>query len=804
MFLQKILLFTIVSFFYFNFQAQEIEKADDSKNKSLTLINAFINSTYKGNSITDFSDYNIDTKKVSAYTLALKVLKKKSLKDNTYTDSIYYNNKSIVSTDIQAYRLIKNTIKNKKYILAKTSIYSANYYSKNTFNIKNAPSSIMSIDLKDLGGGLDSTRSGIIYLSETYSKITKNKKYFKEHILAAKTNGINSEIGFNRASNMNFNFYENILTIGDEIVSPIGDNAFNHYNYKLVNSFIAKKNKVHKIKVIPKKEIGSFFNGYIYIVEKDWQLYKVDLFVDGEQIQQPNIDYIKIKQQFYYSKKEKLWLLDRQESLFDFNQFGVRVNGSFISTYDSYNFKKELLKNQFSNEVFSVKDNATNQNDTFWKEHRKLPLTKEEMDEYALKKIIHKKRTSKVYLDSINKKNNGFHFTDLVFDYNYRNLYKKNRLKVSFPFNTMFNTVQGWHSKSMFAYFKDTKHQSYSFKTILNYGFADHQTRITGHVHYQFNEKKNSIIKFSFGRQLTEFNDPYSTSPIFNTITTLLLEENKAKFYDKYFAEIKYQHEIVNGLEIDTKLSYEDRKPVFNHSKFTLFNWKDADYSSNNPLEPTNFNDAVISNHSIYKFSLDATIKFGQKYMTLPNDKINLPTQYPKIDLHYTKGFSVSDKKYNFDFIEARLYQDFKIRNKGFFSYNIKAGRFINKDELSFVDYKHFDITQAHVSIVKDYTNYFALMPTYNFSTNNQFTELHAEHHFEGSLLQKIPYINKLQFKLIIGANTLFTHNNKPYSELNIGINNVGFGKYRFLRIDYVRNFFNGKSNGSIVVRLSL
>jgi len=71
-------------------------------------------------------------------------------------------------------------------------------------------------------------------------------------------------------------------------------------------------------------------------------------------------------------------------------------------------------------------------------------------------------------------------------------------------------------------------------------------------------------------------------------------------------------------------------------------------------------------------------------------------------------------------------------------------------------------------------------------------------------LLQKIPYINKLQFKLIIGANTLFTHNNKPYSELNIGINNVGFGKYRFLRIDYVRNFFNGKSNGSIVVRLSL
>jgi hypothetical protein len=32
----------------------------------------------------------------------------------------------------------------------------------------------------------------------------------------------------------------------------------------------------------------------------------------------------------------------------------------------------------------------------------------------------------------------------------------------------------------------------------------------------------------------------------------------------------------------------------------------------------------------------------------------------------------------------------------------------------------------------------------------------------------------------------------KPYSEYSIGIDNIGFGKWRVLRVDYVKSNYNG------------
>ena len=804
-------IFLIAIFFNNSFQAQEIEKATDSKNTPLTLINAFVNSTYKGNAITDFSSYGIDTKKVGKYSVILKILKHKNFKENRdyflnnkLNDTIIFNKSTRKFKGTPAKNIIKKVIKNRKKNQRRISSYSVNFYSKNTYHIQNAPKGIMGIDLGDFGGSLDSTRSGTIYLSETLSKISKKKKQFKEHVLAVKVNGLDTEIGFNRGVNTNFNFYNNQVTLGDKIVSPIAKLAFKYYKYKLVKTFKEKDFTIYKIKVIPKRKIGNVFNGYIYIVANYWQLYAIDLYVKGKQIQQPVIDYIKIKQLFSFNKTENSWILKEQESSFKFDEFDIHLKGKLRASYANYNFNPKNLKNQQNKNLFSIADNFESKSDLFWKESRAFPLKKQEKLEYKKKVKIHKKRTSKPYLDSVNKIQNKFKFSDILFDYNYRNLYKNSRFKISFPINTMYNTVQGWHSKTAISYFKDKKHQNYSIKAAFDYGFSDKQFRATGHFNYRFNDKVNSILKFNFGRQLTEFNAPYSTAPIFNTLSSLFFERNDSKFYDRNFAEINYHQELLNGLYLTTNISYEDRKPVFNRDSFTLFNWKDVSYSSNNPLHPSDFDHAVIEEQKIFRFSTNATILFGQKYLLMPYKKVNLPTHYPKLSITYTKGFLANKKKQNYDFIEARVFQNFNISNKGLFSYNIKGGDFINKKELSFIDYKHFDITQVHVSIVKEYSNYFALLEPYAFSTKNKYAELHIEHHFNGYVLRKIPLINKLQFKLIVGANTLFTKEHKPYSEINIGLNNVGFGKYRFLRIDYVRAFIGGKSTGSFIFGLSL
>src|SRR5690606_31521434 len=85
---------------------------------------------------------------------------------------------------------------------------------------------------------LDSTRSGILYLSETVSKLTFQKPdKMKEVIVASKVSGNDNGFSFNNAASVNFDFYENYVPFNINVVSPIADNAFNYYRYKLEGTF---------------------------------------------------------------------------------------------------------------------------------------------------------------------------------------------------------------------------------------------------------------------------------------------------------------------------------------------------------------------------------------------------------------------------------------------------------------------------------------------------------------------------------------------------------------------------------------
>lgn len=802
MIFKRILLFSVL--FHFSVQAQEFESTEHN-DKIITLVNAFVNSTYKGNSISDFSDYGVDTKKVSKYTMMFKILKQedflffKSLEPNKFS----FNKQSKEFKSNLANIIIWNVIKQRKRNLRKRMFYSVNYYSKNLFKVKNAPEKVISFDLGDFEGGIDSTRSGIVYLSETVSKVLKKRNLFKERLLAVKVNGLKDKLGFNRVANTNFNFYKNLVTFGGENISPIANYAFRFYKYVLEESFYEDNFLIHKIKIVSKRKYSNVFRGYIYVVEESSQIYAVDLFVKGNQLQNSTIDYIKLKQQYKYNRDYDLWLLENQQSDFKMSEFNINVSGKKIAYFSNYTFNKRVIKNKFNNELFSFFKTGV-ENSTLIADSRPIPLKKFEEEEYKRKEKVYHKRSSKKYLDSINVKVNKFTFSNLIFDYNHRNLYKQNRLKISFPLNTMFNTVQGWHSMANVSYFKKKQHQNYLLSTNLDYGYTDKQLRATGKIAYRFNNKTKSTAKLTFGRALTEFNDPYSTSPLFNMFSTLLFEDNNSKFYDRYFTEFNYQKEIFNGIYFNTGLSYNHRKPVFNKADFTFINLENQYYTSNNPLEPENFQKTVIKTHDLVKFKANFTYKMGQKYVLLPDKKVNLSNSYPTISVNYTKGFSSKQSSYNFDYLEARVFQHFKVSDMGVFSYNIKGGQYFNQNEMSFVDYKHFDITQVHVSLVRDYTNYFALLPSYSFSTNTAYTELHIEHQFNKYLLRKIPIVNRLQFELIVGANALLTQGNKPYTEISIGLSNLGLGRYRFLRVDYVRSFIGDKSLGSFIFGLSL
>jgi len=823
---QYTLLFII--FFGFIAKAQIKGKITDKNKEALPFVNIYIDDTYNGTTSNEEGNYSINIKKTGNYTIVFQYLGFKTVKkevtilklpyklDITLTeDAVALNEVEISTKENPANKIIRSAIKNRKINKLKIANFTADFYSRGIFKVKDAPEKILGQDLGDLGGGLDSTRTGVLYLSETISKITKSNTKFKEKIIASKVSGDDSGFSFNQASDVNYSFYDNTVNLGNKIISPIANNAFNYYRFKLINSFYEEAHLINKIKVSPKRTTDNAFSGFVYIIEDSWQIYGLEVAISGKQIQQPVIDSLKLKQNYSYSSKNKLWSLFSQNIDFKAGMFGFNMNGRFTAVYSNYNFQPNFIQKTFTNEILSFEDKANKKDSLFWNKLRPVPLTLEEVKDYKLKDSIKLIRKSKKYLDSMDLKQNKFKPTNLLFGYNYSNTYKKWDLNVGSPlFNSMFNTVQGWHTNMNITFSKkyvenpltDTgRKQKLWVNSIIDYGFSDEQFRLSGSIGYRFNTKNRPQIVVSGGRKITQFNESNPISNIVNAVSSLFFERNYAKFYDKTYTAIAYGNEIVNGVRLNTSISYQDRNPVFNTTNYVTLNRDALVYSSNNPLDANDYTNGAIEAHQIYTFKLGARINFGQKYISYPDNKQALfDFKYPMLQLNYTKGFLANNSKYNYDLVQANIYQNIDIGSKGDFAYNFTVGKFIHKDELSFADYKHFNGNQTHVKLNQGYTGYYYLLPYYDLSTDQEYAALNAQHQFNGYLLRKIPLLNKLQWKTVIGGKTLLTTDNKPYSEVSIGFDNIGFGKFRFLRIDYVRSYFNGKSNDGLVFGIGI
>jgi hypothetical protein len=189
--------------------------------------------------------------------------------------------------------------------------------------------------------------------------------------------------------------------------------------------------------------------------------------------------------------------------------------------------------------------------------------------------------------------------------------------------------------------------------------------------------------------------------------------------------------------------------------------------------------------------------------MSYPSGKFNINNEkYPTLYLGYEKGFGASIEEYNFDQFKASVTQTIKLANKGEFGYNLNGGTFLNAENMAFLDYRHFIGNQTRVYDGFSNLSRFNLLPYYAMSTNKTYAEAHAEHDFKGWVLGKIPFLNQLNYNLVIGAHALYTQDNKPYSEYSVGIDNLGFGKYRLLRLDYVVSNQDGNREGAFIFGL--
>jgi len=629
-----------------------------------------------------------------------------------------------------AYAIIRKAQAKRKYYLSKLDNFTCNAYVKGFNEILSAPKKILGQEVGDMDGNLDENGKGVVYLSESISKVYKKGKQKKEIMLSSKISGSDGGYSYNSAKEMDFNFYTNTLTINRDLVSPIAGNALSHYDYKLEGAHYEGEQLVNKIKILPKNEYGNTFYGYIYINENLWNIHSLDLGATKYATQLPFIDSLTCIQSFVPVEEDN-WMLLSNVMNFKLSGLGFELRGNFGAIFTDYVIG-EVTDADFGNEVFRVIEDANTKTERYWEKIRPIPLTVTEKIDYHRKDSIRIVRESPAYLDSVDKASNKFKLTNLISGYSHNNSVKRTDYTISSPLaNLSINTIQGWNSNMEFEHrkhFNKVKTKRLTQKYKLNYGLSEKVLRGDAKLNYRANRTNNARYILAGGKAITQYSRLNPISDPLNSLFTTLFRRNYLKAYDKEYLSIGHSRQLFNGIAGNISLDYENRTALQNNYSGGL-QQEQKDFTSNNPQKPEN--DAVaFSPHKALLFRAHLIINIGQKIWNYPDRIFRENSHWPTLGLYYKKGVDIGDDSSTFDLLYASLNKEIETGIHGMTDINLIAGSFLGSEPKQFIDRMHFLGTQTHIADASSYGRRFLMLPYYDKSSAGDWAQAHIQHNF--------------------------------------------------------------------------
>ena len=785
----------------------------DEKSNPVPFATIYVKNTTMGTSANSEGEYSLQIKP-GQYEVLFKAVgyrqesRKLDIKASQVvnvtltTENYQLKDVTIFSGEDPAYSIIRKAVKRRKTYLNEVKAYTADVYIKGLQRMLGAPKHFLGRDIDQIGReiGLDSNRKGIIYLSESESKYSyQYPNNVHEEMISSKVSGSNRAFSFNRASDLVVNFYQNLQDwqglSNRPLVSPIAESAMLYYNYKLLGESNENDETIYKIRVTPKRDYDPCFRGTIYILKDSWRIYGLDLYLTKK----ANINFldtIRVNQQFF-PVSNKAWMTSSIKFDFTGGLFGFKFGGYFISIYKDYDIDPSFNKKDFA-EVLRITKDVNKKDSTYWNAERPIPLTQEEKKDYRVKAKLAEKRESKPYLDSLDKANNKFKVGNLILGgINTRNRYKKEFYHFDPVVGSfLYNTVEGVAINYGASYTRQIDTVNNRFLRLganVRYGFSDHLLDANATATVPAGQYRLNI---SGGSNVVDLNNHLPITPFVNTVYSLLERQNYQKLYHKDFASFIVSGRLTGALQASAGLEWANRRWLPNTAANSFFNPAGHQFTSNNPLVPTQDVPLFPENKSL-KFSFRATYDFSSKYETYPNGRRYLPSPYPTIGFGYVKGIkNALGSDVDYDLISADISKtNIPMGMYGKTSFYLGVGKFVNASQLYFPDYKQFSGNE--VLLYQAGISKFLLLDYYRFSTYTQYVEGHFEHNFSGFILNKIPLIRRAKLQEIVDVNYLSTPNLKNYTELGVGVQYLGF------RLMYGRSYNSG-SNITSALRLGI
>lgn len=742
-----------------------------------------------------------------------------------------------------AYTIMRKAIARADYHRNVLDSYSATVYIKGSGRLKDYPWLAKKALEKE---GIEKDR---VYVSESVSEVrfTRPSK-FEEKVISIRSDGKDNNTSPN--GYIFGSFYQPEIA---GTVSPLSPRAFSYYRFEYQGTFTDREYEVNRIKVMPRSKGEDVVDGMLFIVENDWSIHSIDMHtvkmgvdIDMKVMCDPIEDkaWLPVSHQYHIDGKvfgfafeydylatvskyrinvnpevyvEKMEVIDEkkeplvakqverrqpqgkkkadtgslQERLAAGEEITRKELKSVMREYEKEERREQREPEVLSDYSFRYDSAAFKKDSLYWASVRPVPLTVGEIRGYEKTDSISAVERAKEQGDTLKKsRHEGFQLWDLLVGDDYR-VGPHSNVRIYFPMPG-FNTVEGFNLVYRVAWgtvLQDTNHTRFTVRPVFRYAFS--REKLSGYLNLFLRNPKYRLT-VNTGRYISQYNPDTPILSVVNTFTTLFLEKNLMKIYERDFADIRYQRIFNPFLAMSANISWSDRRELFNSTNYKLINRKDIEgYTPNRPVHAS-LSDTAFPSHQAVTGSLSVTARPWLKFRIRNGHKRAVESSSPAFTIEYRTALKdVLGSDVHFDQVEAGVKHGFRTGARGKLDVWLRGGIFPDRGTMYFMDYKHFPGNQTPFSTT-DPVGSFRLLDYYRFSTNDRYFMGNLHYQFRRLLVTTIPVTRLAGIRENVFINYLATPQSQNYVEAGYSIDGI----LRIFRLEAAAAFQDGRYTG--------
>jgi hypothetical protein len=574
-----------------------------------------------------------------------------------------------------------------------------------------------------------------------------------------------------------FNLYQNLIKApalsSMPVMSPLSNSAILAYRFRYLGSYQdSTYGRILRIGVNSRQTANATFTGELHIIDSTFWVYKS--FLKFPKHLMGEYDEMQVNQYYKLDSAQHL-LIDSQRFNYITKMGPTTAKATTFVNYKDIKVNPIFPKNHFGLEISKTTQEAYERDSSYWESQRTQPLNDNEVKFINRADSIKRVQTSDKYLDSIEDKINTITFRSLVIE---GQGYKKRKkgLEIGLaPLWTGYNPLwAGGPRLGLFCSIKKTlkNKKELEFNENLSYGVNNNDLQGTVYFGHLYNPIKRKKYTLAVGKQFGFINPNAAYGDVFRRDNV---------FVEKSVA-VSHRQELVNGLYLRVQGRLALRSSIEN---FTFSAFGDDLFENNVPLKfenSTTFHNEIGLSYTPY-----------QRYIMEPRQKIILGSNWPTFSVNYRQAIpGIVGSKIDFKYLEYRIEQEIPLGLSGKSTIIANSGAFLSQNNVSVMDYRYHRRGDPKLFTLPLY-NFQQLDST--FKTFNRFVELHYLHEFNGSIVNKIPFLKILKLTERAGANFLYApeRRNMFYYEGFVGIDKaIRIGRERW-KIGYY--FTAGYSN---------